>query len=123
MIGTVHTELSVFDARHATTAIRALDQALARYDDSMNRSRAFTLTMLATSHLRHGDVDHGVHVGHQALALAREVNSQRVSDLMTPLQIQARRQSTHADSRELSDLIGQHQDFRSRGMPPSRAPA
>jgi tetratricopeptide (TPR) repeat protein len=123
MIGTVHTELSVFDARHATTAIRALAQALARYDDSMHRSQAFTLTMLATSHLRHGDIDHGVHLGHQALALAREVNSQRVSDRMTPLQIQARRQSTHADSRELSDLIEQHRDFRSRGMPPSPAPA
>jgi tetratricopeptide (TPR) repeat protein len=123
MIGTVHTELSVFDPRHATTAIGALSQALARYDNSMHRSQAFTLTMLATSHLRHGDVDYGVAVGYQALALAREVNSQRVNDRMTPLQIQARRQSTHADSRELSDLIGQHRDFRSRGMPPSRAPA
>jgi hypothetical protein len=115
MIGTVHTELSVFDPRHATTAIGALGQALARYDDSMHRSQAFTLTMLATSHLRHGDIDHGVAVGHQALARAREVNSQRVSDRMTPLQIQARRQSTHAGSRELSDLIEQHRQFRSRG--------
>jgi tetratricopeptide (TPR) repeat protein len=122
MIGTVHTELSVFDPRHAPTAIRALSQALAGYDDSMHRSQAFTLTMLATSHLRHGDIDHGVAVGHQALALAREVTSQRVSDRMTPLQIQARRQSTHADSRELSDLIDQHQHFRSRGTPTLRNP-
>jgi tetratricopeptide (TPR) repeat protein len=117
MIGTVHTELSVFDPRHATTAIRALGQALARYDNSMHRSQAFTLTMLATSHLRHGDVDHGVAVGHQALALAHAVNSQRVSDRMAPLQIQTRRQSTHADSRELSDLIGQHRRFQLREVP------
>jgi hypothetical protein len=120
MIGTVHTELSVFDPRHATTAIRAFGQALARYDDSMNRSQAFTLTMLATSHLRHDDVDYGVEVGHQALALAREVKSQRVSDRMAPLQIEARRQSAHVDSRELSDLIQQHRGIRSRGAPPLR---
>jgi tetratricopeptide (TPR) repeat protein len=120
MIGTVHTELSVFDPRHTTTAIRAFGQALARYDDSMNRSQAFTLTMLATSHLRQGDVDHGVEVGHQALARAREVKSQRVSDRMTPLQIEAGRQFTHADSRELSDLIQQHRNIRSSGARPLR---
>jgi hypothetical protein len=84
MIGTVHTQLSVFDPRHATTAIQALGQALARYDDSMNRSQAFTMIMLAASHLRHGDIDHGVAVGHQALALARQLKSQRVSDRMRP---------------------------------------
>jgi tetratricopeptide (TPR) repeat protein len=112
MIGTVHTELSALDPHHASTAIRAFDQALARYDDSMNRSQAFTVTMLATSHLRHGNLDHGIQVGHQALALAREVKSQRISDRMKPLQIETRRRSTHADSRELSDLIQQHRQHR-----------
>jgi tetratricopeptide (TPR) repeat protein len=109
MIGTVHNELAAFDPRHAAIAISAFDQALARYDDSMARSQAFTLTMLATSHLRQGDVDHGVLVGQKALMLASRVKSKRVTDRMKPLQIEAARRSSSADSRELSDLIRQHQ--------------
>ncbi len=108
MIGTVHNELSAFDPRHAAIAIPALGQALARYDDSMARSQAFVLTMLATSHLRQGDVDHGVLVGRQALMLASGVKSKRVTDRMKPLQIETARRSSSADSRELSDLIRQH---------------
>jgi hypothetical protein len=108
MVGTVHHELSAFDPRHAALAIPAFDQALARYDDSMARSQAFTLTMLATSHLRQGEVDHGVLVGRKALMLASRVKSKRVTDRMKPLQIEAARQSTSSDSRELSHLIRQH---------------
>jgi hypothetical protein len=108
MIGTVHHELSAFDARHAAIAIPALSQALARYDDSMARSEALTLTMLATSHLRQGDVENGVLVGRKALMLASGVKSKRVTDRLQPLQIEAARRSTSADSRELSDLIRQH---------------
>lgn len=108
MIGTVHNELSAFDPRHAAIAIPAFDQALARYDDSMARSQAFTLTMLATSHLRQGEVEHGVLVGRKALMLASGVKSKRVTDRMQPLQTEAARQSSTADSRELSDLIRQH---------------
>jgi hypothetical protein len=108
MIGTVHHELSVFDPRHAAIAIPAFDHALARYDDSMARSQAFTLTMLATSHLRQGDVEHGVLVGRKALILASAVNSKRVTDRLQPLQNEAARQSSSAASRELSDLIRQH---------------
>jgi tetratricopeptide (TPR) repeat protein len=108
MIGTVHNELSAFDPRHAALAIPAFDQALARYDDSMARSQAFTLTMLATCHLRQGDVEHGVLVGRKALILASAVNSKRVTDRLQPLQNEAARRSDSADSRELSDLIRQH---------------
>jgi tetratricopeptide (TPR) repeat protein len=108
MIGTVHNELSAFDPRHAAIAIPAFGQALARYDDSMARSRAFTLTMLATSYLRQGDVDHGVLIGRKALMLASAVKSKRVTDRLQPLQIEAARRSTSSDSRELSDLIRQH---------------
>jgi tetratricopeptide (TPR) repeat protein len=108
MIGTVHNELSAFDPRHATVAIPAFGQALDRYDDSMARSRAFTLTMLATSHLRQGDVDHGVLVGRKALKLASEVKSNRVTDRLKPLQNEAARRSSSPDSRELSHLIRQH---------------
>ncbi|MCA1694643.1 MAG: transcriptional regulator, partial [Actinobacteria bacterium] len=89
MIGTVHTELSAFDVRYAAIAIPAFDQALMRYDGSMARSRALTLTMLATNHLRHDDVDQGVQVGHQALALATGLKSQRVTDRLKPLELAA----------------------------------
>ena len=108
MIGTVHNELSAFDPRHAAIAIPAFGQALARYDDSMARSQAFTLTMLATSHLRQGDVKPGVLAGRKALTLASGVKSKRVTDRLQPLQIEAARRSSSSDSRELSDLIQQH---------------
>jgi hypothetical protein len=108
MVGTVHNELSAFDPRHAALAIPAFDQALARYDDSMARSQAFTLTMLATSHLRQGDVEYGVLVGRKALILASAVSSRRVTDRLQQLQIETARRSNSADSRELSDLIRQH---------------
>ena len=108
MIGTVHNELSAFDPRHTAIAIPAFGQALARYDDSMARSQAFTLTMLATSHLRQGDVEHGVLVGRKALMLASGVKSKRVTDRLQPLQIEAARRSSSSDSRELSHLIRQH---------------
>ncbi len=109
MTGTVHNELSAFDPRHAAIAIPAFGQALARYDDSMARSQAFTLTMLATSHLRQGDADQGVQVGRKALMLASGVKSKRVNDRLKPLQIEAaRRRSSSSDSRELSHLIRQH---------------
>jgi tetratricopeptide (TPR) repeat protein len=107
MVGTVHTELSAFDPCHAAIAISAFDQALARYDESMGRSQAFTLTMLATSHLRQGDVDHGVHVAHKALMLASRMESKRVIDRLKPVEIEATRRFSNPDSRELSHLIRQ----------------
>lgn len=111
MIGTVHNELSAFDPRHAAIAIPAFGQALARYDDSMARSQAFTLTMLATSHLRQGDVEHGVLAGRKALILASAVKSKRVTDRLQPLQTETARRSSSSDSRELSHLIRQHRSL------------
>lgn len=108
MIGTVHNELAAYDPRHAAVAIPAFGQALTRYDDSMGRSQAFNLTMLATSHMRQGDVDHGVQVGRQALIAASAVKSKRVSDRMKPLELEATRRTTNPDSRELAHLIRQH---------------
>jgi hypothetical protein len=107
MIGTVHNELAAYDPRHAAVAIPAFGQALARYDDSMGRSQAFNLTMLATSYLRQGDVDHGVQVGRRALLAAAAVKSKRVTDRLKPLEIEAARRSTNPDSRDLAHLIRQ----------------
>ncbi|MDQ3761473.1 MAG: helix-turn-helix domain-containing protein [Actinomycetota bacterium] len=108
MIGTVHTELSAINPQHAAMAIPACGQALSRYDDLMSRSKAFTLTMLATSHLRNGDVNHGVQIGRKALMTAAEVKSKRVTDRLQSLEAEAARRSSNSDSRELSHLIRQH---------------
>jgi tetratricopeptide (TPR) repeat protein len=106
MTGTVHAELAAVEPRHAAVAITAFDQALAR--GVMSRSQAFCLTMLATSHLRQGDVDHGIQVGHKALLVASSVKSKRVADRMRPLEIEAARRSNNSDSRELAHRIRQY---------------
>ncbi len=111
MIGTVHNELAAYDPRHAAVAIPAFGQALARYDDSMGRSQAFNLTMLATSYLRQGDVDHGIQVGRKALLAASAVKSKRVIDRLKPLEIEAARRSTNPDSRDLAHLIRQQRSL------------
>jgi transcriptional regulator with XRE-family HTH domain/tetratricopeptide (TPR) repeat protein len=108
MIGTVHYELSAFDPRHAAVAIPALSEALSRYDHLMGRSQAFSLTMLATTHLRNGEVDHGLQTGRKALVAASAVKSKRVTDRLEPLETEAARRSTHSDSRDLVQLIHLH---------------
>ena len=107
MIGTVHTELSAFDVKHAAIAIPAINQSLAHYDESMSRSRTFMLTALATNYLRQGDVDHGVRIGRDALSLATGLQSTRVTDRLRPLELAAR-ESSNLDSRQLAHLIRQH---------------
>jgi transcriptional regulator with XRE-family HTH domain len=107
MIGTVHTELSAFDVRHAAIAIPALTEALNRYDEKMDRSQAFSLSMLATSHLRQGDIDQGVQAGRKALALASGLKSKRVADRLKPLEIVAGK-SNNSDSRQLANMIRQY---------------
>lgn len=107
MIGTVHNELSDYDLRHAPIAISALERATVRYDETKNRSQAFALTMLATAHLREGDVDRGVRIGRRALRTACSVMSQRVSDRMKPLEMEAARPN-NADSRNLARSIREY---------------
>ncbi|MGQ0774327.1 MAG: helix-turn-helix domain-containing protein [Pseudonocardiales bacterium] len=108
MIGTIHTELSERDVQHAALAIPALLEALAGYGDAMGRSRAFTLTALATNHLRQGDVEPGVRIGREALLMARGVQSSRVTDRLEPLEIAARARSSNSDARDLSHSIRQY---------------
>lgn len=108
MIGTVYTELSAGDVRHAAIAIPALIQALNGYNEAMSRSRAFNLTALATNHLRQGDVDQGIRIGRDALMLATGLKSARVDDRLEPLQIAAGQRVGNADARDLSQLIRQY---------------
>jgi hypothetical protein len=110
LVGTVHNELSNYDRRHTPIAIAAFEQALARYDETMKRSRTFALTILATAHLREDNVHHGVQIGHRALRTACNIRSKRVSDRMEPLEIEAIRQSHNADSHKLSRSIRKYRD-------------
>ncbi len=112
-VGTVHTELSAWDAKHSAIAIPAINQALAGYNDEMARSKAFNLTMLATNHLRQGDVDQGIRVGRDALTLAGSLKSVRVVDRLEPLQLEANRRAANSDARELSMDIGKLANSRS----------
>jgi transcriptional regulator with XRE-family HTH domain len=105
MIGTVHFELADVEARHVDTAIPALRTALATQDSLLVRSQTFCLSMLATSHLIQGDVDHGIQVGRKALMAASTVKSTRVTDRLKPLQVELAKFPTNPDSRELGHLI------------------
>ena len=110
MTGTIHTELSAYEVGHAALAIPALIQALAGYDDTMSRSQAFTLTHLATNHLRQGDVDQGIRVGREVLSLASGLKSKRVTDRLEPLEFAAGQRSSSADARDLHYLIRQYRN-------------
>lgn len=104
-IGTVHTELSAWDVKYSALAIPAISKALSGYNDAMARSKAFNLTMLATNHMRQGDVDQGVRVGRDALSLAGTLKSARVVDRLRPLQLEANRRGASSDARDLSASI------------------
>lgn len=113
MAATVHSQLAAIKPRHAEVAIPGFGQALAPSMGMGNRSQAFCLTMLATTHLRQGDVNQGIQVGHNALLVASTVKSKRVADRMKPLEIEAARLSNNPDSRDLTHLIRQYRSARS----------
>jgi tetratricopeptide (TPR) repeat protein len=86
MIGTVHATLAWGGAPgHARQAIPALAGAIAGYGPDMARSRAFMLATLAAVHVRDGDIEYGISIGDEAIALGRTVKSRRVADRLRPL--------------------------------------
>jgi transcriptional regulator with XRE-family HTH domain/tetratricopeptide (TPR) repeat protein len=106
--GSTYHELSAVDPRHATIAIPAITEASVLHGEKlMSRGKAFDLTMLATCHLRQGEVDLGVQVGRQALTLAADVKSKRVTDRLKPLQLEAARRTNNSDAQDLSHTIEQ----------------
>lgn len=106
MIGTVHTVLAQkADRRYTKFAIPALSKAIDAYGDDMARSKAFTMSALATNHLMEGDVDHGVRIGRSAVDLAEYIKSARTRDRMRPLKAEADKRANNADARDLSELL------------------
>ncbi|MGB8199822.1 MAG: helix-turn-helix transcriptional regulator [Pseudonocardiaceae bacterium] len=112
LTGGTHAELAAFASRHgdtafrhADTAIPALREAMAGYDNRMARSLALSLATLATTHLCQGDVAEGIQVGRKALITASKVKSTRVADRLKPLQSELAKWPTKPDARELGHLI------------------
>ncbi|MBB5851254.1 hypothetical protein ACFQ05_38160 [Amycolatopsis umgeniensis] len=106
MAGTVHNELATTaDPGFAEAAILELTDVVASYPSAMARSKAFCLTMLATSHLIDGDADHAAEVADAALAGAASLNSTRLTDRLRPLWAQAELRRADADARDLADRI------------------
>ncbi|MFC3452901.1 transcriptional regulator [Amycolatopsis speibonae] len=106
MAGTVHNELATTaDPAYAGAAIIALTGVVDSYPCAMARSKALCLTMLATSHLVHGDADHSVRVADAVLTSAASMNSTRLADRLRPLWTQAHLRRANADARDLADRI------------------
>jgi len=113
MTGTVYFDLAqalAADAkpeagRHARIAIPYLQQAIDGYGVDMARSQAFNTSMLAAAHICDGDVNHGVRIGNQALKMAEEVKSARVTTRLKPLQDAAVKHNNNSESRDLAERI------------------
>jgi tetratricopeptide (TPR) repeat protein len=115
MTGVVHFELSraqpsegdvlIDRARHARVAIPNLQRAIDNYGADMARSQAFNAATLAALHMSEGDVNDGIRLGRQALELAAEVKSARITARLKPLHQEAIRRSNNSDSRELAERI------------------
>jgi tetratricopeptide (TPR) repeat protein/transcriptional regulator with XRE-family HTH domain len=110
--GTAYSELAAFDPRYAPAAVAAISEAIAGFGDRMARSRAMSTSFLATNYLRQGDVTRGIQTGHKALTAISAVQSPRALQRFQPLQIEAARWATKAnsaDARELCHLLSQAQ--------------
>lgn len=108
MAGTVHNELATTaDPGYAAAAITELTHVVDSYPSAMARSKAFCLTMLATSHLVGGDADQAIQVADAALTGAASLNSTRLTDRLRPLWTQAHRRRTNTDARDLADRIAE----------------
>lgn len=104
--GMVHADLAETHLdSHLGTAERFLTGALGQRDLSMARSRAFELTALATVQLRAGDMAAGIANGNEAVTLATEIRSMRITDRLAPLQAVAMMRSYDGDAQDLARRI------------------
>ncbi|WP_018683460.1 hypothetical protein [Actinokineospora enzanensis] len=78
--GRVLTVLADHDPAYAPKAIDALTAATAQPHPGRTKRFAFRLTDLATCHLRDGDPDTGIRLGHQVVDLAAHIRSKRLTE-------------------------------------------
>jgi transcriptional regulator with XRE-family HTH domain/tetratricopeptide (TPR) repeat protein len=110
MIGSVHHSLAASEehrVKHAPLAVTALVRGSSVENSEFARSNAFTLSMLATGHIRNGDLHEGLRVGEHALRAAQEVRSYRVLQRIKPLELEAGRYRNNVEARDLSERIHQ----------------
>ncbi|MFF1669376.1 hypothetical protein ACFVWN_06575 [Nocardiopsis flavescens] len=100
--GVVNAALPSPSPRTYTATTEHLYRAVEARSPDMGRSQAFELTTLATAHLRNGDPDQGVRIGHRAVDLARRVRSVRVIDRLAPLQQAALAYRTRGETADLA---------------------
>ncbi|MFI6451281.1 helix-turn-helix domain-containing protein [Streptosporangium amethystogenes] len=104
--GMVHADLAETHLdSHLGIAERFLTDALGQRDPSMARSRAFELTALATVQLRAGDMTAGIANGNEAVTLATEIRSMRITDRLAPLQAVAMMRAHAGDAQDLARRI------------------
>lgn len=121
--GVIHTELArTVDPEFARSAVPMLSEAVAGYGPDMNRSKAFSLISLATSHLVVDEVEQGVVVGHHAVDLCQELTSVRTLDRLRSLRDQALRRRTRPGVDRLVDRIGRFQRAHNGHPSPTNGP-
>lgn len=104
-IGVVHAMLPNRTTHYRSAAVEGFARSLQIRGPEMARSRTFELTELAAIHLVDGDVDQGAKVGHEAVDLAEQIRSVRVTDRLAPLQAYAEQRRRSPDARDLADRI------------------
>lgn len=85
----VYSALAGHDRTHLARAIPASEAALPGKGENWVRLRVRDAVLLATNHLRDGNVARGMQAGSQALALMPSLRSQRAIDWFAPLRREA----------------------------------
>ncbi len=93
------------ELREPASARRFAERSL-DMDSSYVRGRAFNLALLATAHAQAGDVDAACAVGHDAISLAGDLNSQRANEYMQGLLKELEPQATDNRVKELAAAVG-----------------
>jgi transcriptional regulator with XRE-family HTH domain len=87
------------------SSIEHITQAIDQRGPDMARSRTFELIALSVAHLRGGDQDMGIRLGHDAIAAASTVRSIRTVDRLEPLEQIVTMQPRRAEYQALAHRI------------------
>jgi tetratricopeptide (TPR) repeat protein len=102
--GQVYAMVSVEQPRYLNRALDTVRRAFNAKSPDTSRGRAVDLARLATLHLRAGDTEHGIRLGHSAVTAAQHFSSAKVRDRLRPLAAAAARVGG-ADGRDLARAV------------------
>jgi tetratricopeptide (TPR) repeat protein len=100
----VHAALSRQHPAHLTPALEAMRASVNEHQPGLERGNVIDLAGLATLHLRAGNVNHGLRLGHAVVGKAEVVASRHVRDRLRPLAAAAARVGG-ADGRDLARAV------------------